>query len=76
MLVSSTSLMTFLGVVAFDASPVGVLVIGILVVLVMTIQFIVYGTHRFATSSLHVWRVGALSMANAVTRLRGFLRGG
>jgi hypothetical protein len=66
MLVSSISLMTFLGLVAFDVSPVGVLVIGILVVLVMTIQFIVYGTHRFATSSLHVWRAGAISMVNAV----------
>jgi hypothetical protein len=76
MLVSSISLMTFLGLVAFDASPAGVLVIGVLVVLVMAIQFIVYGTDRFATSSLHVWRAGALSMANAVTRLRGFSRGG
>ena len=68
--------MTFLGIVAFDASPVGVLVIGILVVLVMTIQFIVYGTHQFAVSSLHLWRAGTLSMANAVKRLRGFSRGG
>jgi hypothetical protein len=68
--------MTFLGLVAFDASPVGVLVIGILVVLVMTIQFIVYGTHKFATSSLHIWRAGAISMVNAITRLRGFSRGG
>ena len=70
--------MAFLGLVAFDASPVGV-VIGILVVtvvLVMAVQFIVYGTHRFATSSLQVWRAGAISMANAVARLRGFSRGG
>ena len=57
--------MTFLGLVAFDASPVGVLVIGILVVLVMIIQFIIYGTHHFATSC----RAGAISMINAVTRL-------
>ena len=76
MLVSSISLMTFLGLVAFDASPVGVLVIGILVVLVMTIQFIVYATHQFATSSLHIWRAGAISMVNVVERLRGFSRGG
>jgi len=67
--------MSFLGRVAFDASPVSVLVIGVLVVLVMTIQFIVYGAHRFATSSLHVWRAGAISMLNAVKRLRSFLRG-
>ena len=72
MLVSSMSLMAFLGLVAFDVSPIGVLVIGILVVLVMTIQFIVYGTHQCATSSVHVWRAGAISMVNAVKRLRGF----
>ena len=76
MLVSSISLMAFLGVVAFDVSPISVLVIGILVVLVMAMQFIVYGTHQFATSSLHVWRAGALSMASAVNRLRDFSRGG
>ena len=46
--------MAFLGLVAFDASPVGVLVVGILVALVMTIQFIVYGMRQFAASSLHV----------------------
>ena len=76
MLVSSMSLMTFLGLVAFDASPIGALLIGILVVLVMAMQFIVYGTHQFAMSSLHVWRVGAISMVNAVTRFRGFWREG
>jgi len=76
MVVSSISLMTFLGVVAFDASPVGVLVIGILGVLVMTVQFIVYGTYQFATSSLHVWRAGVILMVNVVKRLRGFSRGG
>ena len=75
-LVSSISLMTFLGLVAFDASPVGVLLIGILVVLAMTMQFIVYGTHQFAMSSLPVWRAGAISLVNAITYLRGFLRGG
>ena len=75
MLVSSISLMTFLGLVAFDASPVGVFVIGTLVVLVMTIQFIAYGMHQFATSALHIWRAGAISMVKAVERLRGFLRG-
>ena len=75
-LVSSISLMTFLGLVAFDASPGSVLVIGILVVLVMTIQFIVSGTHQFAISLLHLWTAaGAISMVNAVKRLLGFLCG-
>ena len=76
MLVSSISLMSFLGLVAFDTSPIGVLVIGALVVLVMTIQFIVYGMHQFAIFSLHVWRAGAIIVANVVKRLRGFARGG
>ena len=76
LIVSSISLMTFLGLVAFDALPVGVLVIGILVVLGMTMQFIVYGTHQLATSSLHVWRAETISIVNAAKRLRGFLRGG
>jgi hypothetical protein len=76
MLVSSISLMCFLGITAFDASPAGVLVIVVLVVLVMTVQFIVYGTHKFATSALHVWRAGAIPMVNVVQHLRGFVRGG
>jgi hypothetical protein len=76
MLVSSISLMCFLGLIAFDALPAGVLVIVVLVVLVMTIQFIVYGTHQFVTSTLHVWRAGAIPMVNVVEHLRGFVRGG
>jgi hypothetical protein len=50
MLVSSLSLMSFLGLIAFEAWPVGVLVIGVLVVLVMILQFIVYG----ATSVVNI----------------------
>ena len=76
MLVSSILLMTFLNLVAYDASPIGVLVIVILVVLVMTVQFIVYGTHQFAATFPQV-RAGAISMVNAVEHgVRGFLRGG
>ena len=61
--------MFFLRLIAFDASPIGVLTIGISVVLVMTIQFIVYGMHQFATSSLHIWRAGVFSMVNIVKHL-------
>ena len=64
--------MSFLGLTAFDASPAGVLVIVALVVLAMTMQFIVYGTHWFAISALHIWRAGAIPTANVVERLRGF----
>jgi hypothetical protein len=35
-------------------------VIGVLVVLVMVLQFIVYGTHHCAMSALRVWRARAL----------------
>ena len=54
MVVSSISLMAFLLLIAFDASPVCVLVIVVLVVLVMTVQFIVYGMHQFAAAALRV----------------------
>ena len=62
MLLSSISLMAFLGLVAYDAWPVGVLVIGVVVVLVMTLQFIAYGMHQFFAFSLRIWRVGAASV--------------
>ena len=76
MLVSSISLMSFLGLTAFDASPAGVLVIAVLVVLAMTMQYIVYGTHLSATSALHIWRAGATPVVNVIKRLQGFARGG
>jgi len=60
MLLSSLSLMFFLGLIAFEAWPIGVLVLGVLVVLVMALQFIVYG---------------AISVVNIVKGLRGFMGG-
>jgi len=60
MLLSSLSLMFFLGLVAFEAWPIGVLVLGALVVLIMTLQFIVYG---------------AISVVNIVKGFRGFMGG-
>ena len=50
MLVSSLALMSFLGLIAFEAWPVGVLVIGVLVVLVMILQFVACG----ATSVVNI----------------------
>ena len=64
MLLSSISLMVLLGLVAYDAWPIGVLVIVLLVVLVMLLQFIVYGTHQFAAYVLNIWRAGRDSMGN------------
>ena len=54
--------MAFLVLVAYDAWPVGVLVIGVLVILVMMLQFIVYGMHQFFASALRIWRAGEVSV--------------
>jgi len=52
--------MSFLGLIAYEARPLGVLVIGVVVILVMMLQFIVYGTHHGATFVLRVWRAAAV----------------
>ena len=62
MLLSSTSLMAFLVLVAYDAWPVGVLVIGVMVILVMMLQFIVYGVHQFFASALRICGAGVVSV--------------
>jgi len=66
MAVSSTLFVAFIGLVALDAWPVGVMVIGPLVVLVMTLQFIVFVIHQCVISVLHIWRAGGVSMVNVV----------
>jgi len=47
---------------SIDAWPVGVLVIGVLVILVMILQFIVYGMHQFDAFTLRIWRAGVASV--------------
>jgi len=71
MLVSSISLMAVLGLVAYDAGPVGVLIIAALVVLVMFLQFIAYGTRRLLTSSFHIWKAVTDLTFNAVRGFQG-----
>ena len=66
--------MTFLGLIAYDTWSVGVLVLGVVVVLVMTLQFIVYGVHQVSMPALHIWRTQAVSMVSVVEGFRG-LRG-
>jgi len=68
MLLSTLSLIAFLVLIAYDVWPIGVLVIGVSVVLLMALEFIVYGVHQFAASALHVWRAGMDSMGNIATR--------
>ena len=70
MVVSSISLMAFLGLVAYDGWSVGVLVIGMLVVLVMILPLIVYGVHRFTTSALDVCRAITVLLDNVVHGFR------
>jgi hypothetical protein len=67
MLLSTLSLITFLVLVAYDVWPIGVLVIGVLVMVLMALEFIVYGIHQFAASALRLWRAGMDSMGNIVT---------
>ena len=76
MLLSTISLITFLVLVAYDVWPIGVLVIGVLVMLLMALQFIVYGIHQSAASALRVWRAGMDSMGNIVTCFPSSVGGG
>jgi len=48
--------------------------IGVLVVLVMFLQFIVYGTHQFAVSAVRIWRTGVV--INIAQGFRGLVGGG
>jgi hypothetical protein len=54
--------MAFLGLLAYDTWSIGVLVIGVLVILMMILQFIVYGVHQFVRSALRLWRAGVVSI--------------
>jgi len=68
--------MAFLGLVAYDVWPIGVLTIGVVVLLLMAFEFIVYGVHQFVASALRVWTAGMDSMGNNVTCLRSSVGGG
>ena len=62
--------MVFLGLVAYDVWPIGVSVIGVVVILMMLLQFIVYGMHRFSASALHIWTGGRQFMVKVVQGFR------
>jgi len=76
MLLSTVSLIAFLGLVAYDVWPIGVMVFGVLVMLLMALEFIVYGVHQFAASALRVWRAGIDSMGNIFMGFRSSAGGG
>ena len=75
MLLSTISLMAFLCLVAYDVWPIGVLVIGVVVVLAMVLQFIAYGMHQFVVSALRVWRVGMDAMGKVVLYFQSLASG-
>jgi ABC-type uncharacterized transport system permease subunit len=50
-------------------------VIGVLVVLMMLLQFIVYGMHLFSASALHIWTARRHLMGGVVQRFRSLIRG-
>ena len=61
-----------MGRIACDAGPIGVQVIGVVVVLVVTLLFIVYVTRQCAIFALQgVWRAGAVPKLNIIQGLPG-----
>jgi len=68
--------MAFLGLVAYDVWPIGVLLIGVLVVLLMALQFIMYGMHLCAASALPAWKAGMDSMGKIVAYFQSLAGGG
>jgi hypothetical protein len=66
--------MFFLVLIAFDARPVGVLIIAILVVLVMSLQYIVYGAQQFARFASDICRAGVVIKISQ--SFRGLVGGG
>ena len=65
MFISSVSLMGFLGMVAFEVWPQGVMVTCFVVGLVMTMQFLVYGAHWAATKVAHGGRAAVRKMTGS-----------
>ncbi|KAF8987757.1 hypothetical protein BDQ17DRAFT_538122 [Cyathus striatus] len=71
MLASSVCLMVFLGLVAYEVFPVGVLIISFLVGLTMTLQFLVYGVHWTGMRVVRSVRVGKEGVRQVVRRVSG-----
>ena len=67
--------MAFLGLVAYNVWPIGVVVIGVLVMLVMVFQFVVYGMHQFAASAFRIGRAGMNAMGNVVLYFQSLASG-
>jgi len=71
MFISAVSLMGFLGLVAFEAWPQGVIVVFFFVGVVMSMQFLVYGVHMAARTVANGGRASGRQVVRAVTLVRG-----
>jgi hypothetical protein len=72
MLISALALMAFLGLVAFEVWPQGVVVVCFFVGLIMSLQFLVYGAHWCANK---IVAGGKASKEGVVTVVRKMTQG-
>ena len=63
--------MAFLGIVAFDAWPSGVIAVSFLIGVVMSLQFLVFGAHWCATRVVEGGKAGSRSVVRVVRRMTG-----
>jgi len=71
MFISAFSLMGFLGLVAFDAWPYGVMAVSFLVGVVMSLQFLVFGAHWCATRVVEGGMAGRRGVVRVMRRMTG-----
>ncbi|KAF8957702.1 hypothetical protein BDZ97DRAFT_1951081 [Flammula alnicola] len=70
MFISAVSMMGFLGMVAFDAWPQGIIVMCFLVGLIMTLQFLVFSAHWCVKRVAQGGRAGGMQVVRAVQVVR------
>ncbi|KDR68662.1 hypothetical protein GALMADRAFT_230988 [Galerina marginata CBS 339.88] len=75
MFISAVSLMAFLGLVAFDAWPQGVLALSFIVGIVMSMQFLVYGAHWCANRVAQGGRASGRGVVRVVKVVRSMTGG-
>lgn len=63
--------MSFLGLVAFEAWPSGVLVVSFFIGVIMSMQFLVFGAHWCATKVAEGGRAGRKGVVSVVRKVRG-----
>jgi len=71
MFISALTLMGFLGLVAFNAWPQGVIAVCFLVGIVMSLQFLVFGAHWCATRVVEGGKASTRGVVRVVRRMTG-----